>query len=296
MPHPPHHDWPGSRLYECRVLHERFLPRRHRFSYRVFYLAVDLDELSRIGRDLPLFSLGGWNVVSLHEDDYLRLQDPLHNPRGAATTPPAPSAQGGTLKQRVLAYCAQHGVTVGPGARVTLVTLPRLFGYAFNPISLYFCRDERGVERCAIVEVTNTYREVKQYFLPALDRGSGPAVFGAVLPKLFYVSPFSPLDATFDFRVHEPGATLAVRIDDHEQGRRTLHSTLTGTARPLTGTWLGLMLLRHPLVTLRVILLIHWQALRLWLKRVPHHPKSGRPDLQRDLRHPHASLIRRSPA
>lgn len=283
-----------SRLYECRVLHERFHPRRHRFSYRLFYLALDLDELPRLARELPFFSLGRWNLVSLHEDDYLRLQDPLHPP-AAASGPAAGSADTTSLKARVLSYCAEHGLQLGADAKVTLVTLPRILGYAFNPISLYFCRSADGTRRAAIAEVTNTYREVKHYFLPARQGGAGPIEFGARVPKHFYVSPFSPLDLAFDFRVREPGRTLALRIDDFAEGRRVLHSTLTGEASPLTGAGLVLALLRHPLVTLRVITLIHWQALRLWLKRVPHFPKAGRPDLQRGLRRPHASLLRRSP-
>lgn len=277
------------------MLHERFLPKRHRFAYRVFYLAVDLDELPQLDRALPLFSCNRANLVSLWEKDYLPLQDPLHNPTDGAAALPAP-APSHSLKARVLIYCARHGVDLDPSAKVTLVTLPRLFGYAFNPISLFICRDGQGVPRCAIVEVTNTYREVKQYFLPVRPGGSGPAEFTAELPKHFYVSPFSPLDAAFAFRVREPGRSLAVSIDDHEQGQRTLHSTLTGEARPLTSGQLLLALIRHPLVTLRVIGLIHWQALRLWLKRVPHFPKAANPALQRDLRHPHSSLIRRSTA
>ncbi len=282
----------NSRLYECRVQHERFEPKPHRFSYRVFYLAVDLDELPELARSLRLFSVQGWNIVSLREDDYLRLQDPLHQPDG----PVAPPVSARSLKERVLAFCAEHALQLGAGAKVTLVTLPRILGYAFNPVSLYFCRSADGARRGAIAEVTNTYGEVKAYFLPANPTRDQAAEFAAVLPKHFYVSPFSPLDVAFDFLVREPGERLAVRIDDLAQGRRTLHSTLTGEARPLTSGTLASALLRHPLVTLRVITLIHWQALRLWLRRVPHYPKADRPELQRGLRRPHSSLISRTPA
>lgn len=276
-------------------MHERLEPRRHRFSYRVFYLAVDLDDLPRLHRTLPLFSWNRRNLVSLFGEDYLRLHEPLHNPEQTAAPTVSPPAPGG-LKERVRCFCARHGADPGPGARVTLVTLPRLFGYAFNPISLFIVHRADGTAAGAIAEVTNTYREVKQYFLPVQHGPAGSIEFGAVVPKHFYVSPYSPLDAVFAFTLREPGRGLALRIDDYESGRRTFRSSLAGTARALTSASLAGALLRHPLVTLRVIALIHWQALRLWLKGVPHFPKADRPDLQRGLRHPHATLTRRSPA
>lgn len=287
---------PVSRLYECRVLHERFHPKPHRFAYRVFYLALDLDELAHFDQTVPIFSVNRRNLVSIFENDYLQIDGPLHNDTSAIAASSAPAAPRASLKDRARRFCARHGVDLGAEAKITLVTLPRLFGYTFNPISLFICRDAAGTPLCAIAEVTNTYREVKHYHLPLRARAVGPAEFGARVPKHFYVSPFSALDAVFDFSVREPGSHLAVRIDDYEQRRRTLHSTLTGTANPLTTAALAGAVLRHPLVTLRVITLIHWQALRLWLKGVPHFPKAERPDLQRSVRRPHASLIRRSPA
>ncbi len=281
----------GSRLYACRVLHERLLPKRHRFCYRVFYLAIDLDELGALGRRLPLFSVNASNVFSIRESDYLPTGEPVHN--GAEPPAGVPARAGVTLKERVLAFCAARGVDLGDGARVTLVTLPRMFGYAFNPVTFYLCSDAVGGRRCSIAEVTNTYREMKAYFLPEISGGAGVPVFGARLPKHFYVSPFSGLDVEFDFQVREPGRTLAVKIDDFDGGRRTLHSTLTGEARPLTGRALAGSLFRYPLLTARVIALIHWQALRLWLKRVPHISKASNPELQRGLRRPHPSIATR---
>jgi len=285
-----------SRLYECRVLHERFHPKRHRFVYRVFYLAVDLDELTQLDRTVALFSLNRSNVVSLHEADYLPLDQPLYNAGPDAAPPRVRTATQHSLKERVRAFCAAQGVDLGSMPRITLVTLPRLFGYAFNPISLFICRDAAGAPLCAIAEVTNTYREVKHYYLPLRSQCRTPVEFGATVPKHFYVSPFSALDAVFDFTLRESEQGIALRIDDYEQRRRTLHSTLTGWARPLTSRTLASALWRHPLMPATVIIRIHWQALRLWLKRVPHFPKAERTELQRGIRHPHTSLTRRSPA
>lgn len=304
----------SSALYESRVLHERFAPRRHRFAYRLFYLALDLDELPALGRRLRLFSLGGFNLFGLRERDYLPLDEPVHNPSaggarspGAVSGPARPEVtlpprnarpQVGhhfALKQRVAAFCARHGVTLPDDARVTLVTLPRVLGYQFNPVSFYFCRDAAGAPLAAIAEVTNTFREMKAYFVPlAPARPVAGSFFHLRAPKHFYVSPFSDVDVAFDFTLRAPGEKLAVRIDDFAAGARTLHSTLTGERRPLTDARLAWYAVKFPLLTLRVIALIHWQALRLWLKRVPFFAKAARAADQRDLVRPHASLVRPS--
>ena len=274
----------SSRIYACRVTHERLSPKRHAFTYRLFYLALDLDELGELDRRLPGFSMNDPNLFSLWERDYLPPEAP---------SPPLEPEANLSLKQRVIVFCRRRGIDLGAGAKITLVTLPRVFGYAFNPVSFYFCRDEAGVPRCAIAEVTNTYREMKAYFLPRSGGVHDPVEFAARVPKHFYVSPFSSLETAFDFRLFLPGRRIAVRIDDFAGADRTLHSTLTGEAEALTGGRLAGCLFRYPLVTLRVILLIHWQALRLWWKGVPHFAKAARPDLQRDVRRPHASLAPR---
>ena len=314
-----------SALYECRVWHERFVPRAHQFAYRLFYFALDLDEVPRLSRALAWFSAQGRHVFHFRADDYLPITEPRHNPHPEAAGNPAaegrladfaaaqrrsgPVAAADptgalALKARVRAFCAAHGADFGPHGRVLLVTLPRLFGYQFNPVSFYFCWDGAQRPVGAVAEVSNTFREVKPYFLPvregvpAAGVGRAGSASGAVFhlraPKHFYVSPFSPLDLSFDFTLHTPGAKLAVRIDDFAPERRVLHSTLTGERRALTSARLSWFLLKYPLVTLRVITLIHWQAFLLWWKRVPFFRKADGAALQRDLYRPHASLVRTS--
>jgi len=290
----------NSRLYECRVLHARFVPKPHRFAYRLFMLAVDLDELPLLHRRLRLFSVNRANIYSFRENDFLPTSEPLFNP-SAADSPTASAADRAALtvvplKARVLAFFASHGIDLGPGGRVQLVMLPRLLGYSFNPVSFYYGYDAAGTCLGAIAEVTNTFREMKPYFVgPAQKLDGAPATAGTGefrlrTPKFFYVSPFSDVDVAFDFHLSAPKDKLAVQIDDYVGTQRTLTSSLHGPSSPLTDARLAWFTFKYPLLTLRIIGLIHWHALRLFLKKTPWFPKSARSDDQRDLYHPHASL------
>ena len=193
------------------------------------------------------------------------------------------------LKERVVAYVAGQGVDL-EGGRVVLVTLPRILGYLFNPVSFYFCYDRSGEPVAALAEVTNTFREMKPYFLgPEAREG---AAFHRLAPKHFYVSPFSDVDVAFDFQLKVPGDGLSVHIDDYADGRRTLTSTLQGNRRELTGRRLAWFALKYPLLSLRIIALIHAHAAVLWLKGVPSYAKAARPGHQRGLYRPHVSIAR----
>ena len=307
----------NSCLYECSVLHARFSPRQHRFLYRIFLFAIDLDELETLHRRLRLFSFNRANLYSFRDADFLPTSEPVHNaPTPAAPPPPRPSS----LKARVVAHLASHGTDL-TGGRVVLVTLPRVFGYLFNPVSFYFCYDRAGAPVAALAEVTNTFKEMKPYFLgpetrrpsPVSDRPapisvSAPstsnfpsstgealasgATFTLRTPKHFYVSPFSDVDVAFDFTLRTPAENLSIQIDDYVGAERTLTSTLTGPRRALTGARLAWFTLKYPLLTLRIIGLIHGHAFVLWLKRVPWFAKSARAADQRALYRPHSSIAR----
>lgn len=279
-----------SKVYECRVMHARFFPKAHRFAYRVFMLSLDLDELPELDRRHRLFSVDRGNLFSLRTTDFLPLTEPLHN----ASSPSEcnqygyTSADTPTLKERVIRYLNTHGVEADDSVRVELITLPRMLGYRFNPVSFYYVRDADDQLIASIVEVTNTFHEMKPYLLKADDRDDkGPR---RRMPKNFYVSPFSDVDVEFDFRLRPAADRLAVYIDDYEEDRRNLATSITGSSRPLTDGTLAGFLFRYPLLTLRVIFLIHWHALRLWLKRIPWFAKKNRSDAQSNLYRPHESL------
>lgn len=247
--------------------------------------AVDLDELETLHRRFTLFSVNRPNLYSFREQDFLPTGEPLHN--GAVRAGSAP-AGGAGLKARVTAYLAGRGVDLA-GGRVVLVTLPRVLGYLFNPVSFYFCYDRQGAPVAALAEVTNTFKEMKPYFLGP-DRRAGDEAFALRTPKHFYVSPFADVDVAFDFRLPPPGERLAIQIDDYIGEERTLTSTLTGPRRELTGPRLAWYALKYPLITLKVITLIHWHALLLWLKRVPWFAKAARSSDQRELYRPHPTI------
>ncbi len=277
-----------SCLYECEVMHARFSPRAHRFVYRLFLFAIDLDELETLHGRLALFSFNRPNFYSFRESDYLPTHEPLHPMR----PPPNPVChliddKPRSLKERVVAHLAAQGVELS-GGRVVLVALPRVCGYLFNPVSFYFCYDRAGACVAALSEVTNTFREMKPFFLGPATQTEG--AFRLRTPKYFYVSPFSDVDVDFDFILRPPTERLAVQIDDYVGGQRTLTSVLTGPRRALTNGRLAWFTLKYPLLTLRIIARIHWHALLLWLKQVPWFAKAGRAAEQRDLYRPHASI------
>lgn len=261
-----------SCLYECEVVHERLLPRRHSFRYHLFFMDIALEELPRLG--LTLFSVNRFNFYSFRDRDHLDL--------GAAG-----------IRANLEQWLSEtHHVTLPVDARIRLVTLPRILGYFFNPVCFYFIFDTAGRAIHAIAEVTNTFREMKPYFLATPQR---EGYFELIIPKHFYVSPFSKLDTSFHFKLEVPGDRIRIHIDDLEGGERTLLSWIHGERKPLTDSRLAWYLIRYPLLTFQVIAKIHWQAFRLWARSFTFFRKAANPELQRDVLRPHGSLTQTPP-
>ncbi len=195
-------------------------------------------------------------------------------------------------KQKMLAWIAAQGLELPTDTRVCLLTLPRIAGYLFNPVSFYFCFDTAGAPVAAVAEVGNTFGEMKPYLLRGEELTNGE-VFRRIVPKHFYVSPFSSLDLSFDFKLRVPGNSLEIHIDDRAGEQRVLLSALTGKRAALTDANLARFTVKYPLLTLKVIFLIHWQALLLWWKKIPWHRKSANAAQQRDVLNPHPSIARK---
>ena len=261
----------NSALYECRVMHHRLSPKVHHFRYRIFMFALDLDEIDALAAQIPFFSRNHTNLYEFRDRDHLTL----------------PGLESAGTKVNVIAWLAEQGIAFPTGGRILLVTLPRVLGHIFNPVSFYWCFDAAGEPLCAIAEVGNTFGEMKPYLLSSRQGERG---FTLVTPKHFYVSPFSPLDLSFDFSLRVPDERLRVRIDDLDGGDRVMLTALTGKRAPLTAARLALYTLKYPLITLKVIGLIHWHAARLWLKRLPVYRKAENVAMQRNVLKPHASL------
>jgi DUF1365 family protein len=243
---------PAAGLYLGRVMHPRLRPRRHRFVYRVFSLLVDLDRLAALDRGLRLLSVNRPNLLSLQERDH-----------GAR--------DGSPLRPWVDARLRAHGLDLA-GGRVLLLCFPRLLGYVFNPLSVYYCYDAAGGLAAIVYEVKNRSGEQHAYVVPLPPGG------GAVRQrqrKAFYVSPFLEMAARYRFKLEPPGARLSVVIQEEVAQETTLVAALVAERRPLTDAQLLRAVLRLPLMTYKVTLGIHFEALRLWLKGVPLQPRAA---------------------
>lgn len=257
----------ASALYEGRVSHTRLAPMEHTFGYRVGLVYLDLDEVEALFERLPGWSLGRLGVVRLRRADYLG-------------DPSVPLDEA--VRRRVSSELGRR-----PTGAVRMLTNLCTWGYAFNPVTFYYCFDAAGDLDAVVAEITNTpWRERHAYVLDAAractvsadDEGAEaaqPRRLHWSFDKDFHVSPFFPMEQVYEWSFSEPGERLDVHMTSREGGRSVFHAGLGLTRRELTPTSALGLLVRHPLLTWRVPLAIYWQALRLYLKRAPFfvHPR-----------------------
>lgn len=235
-----------SRIYSGRVMHRRLAPLEYRFVYPVFSFLLDVDRIGERARSCRLFSHNAFNLFSFYNVDH-----------GAR--------DGSALRPWVEGHLARLGIALD-GGPIEILCFPRLLGFTFNPLSMWYCHDRNGDLLAVLCEVHNTFGESHSYLLH--DGGQplqGPV--RASQAKCFHVSPFLPMGLQYEFRLSQPEEQLRLAIRCRKDGELTMAAAQTAVAMPFTDKTLLRTFLRMPLMTFKVVAMIHWQALKLFARR-----------------------------
>ena len=264
-------------LYIGAVMHRRARPIRRRFEYRAFWLVLDLDTIEQATRGLKLLSVGRFNLFSFSVRDHADGRD-------------------GNLRHKIAALAADAGCRAdGP---IRLMTMPRVLGYVFNPLSVYFCHDARGSLTAIVWEVSNTFGGRHSYAIGVDDPDA--KVVRQHCRKQLHVSPFIDMDIEYHFRAVQSPDALSLGIVDYDRDGVLMTAAMSARRRPLTDRELLAAFARMPFSTMKVIAAIHWEAVRLWLKGVRYRrppPDGGKPvALHSASAHPAAARATSSPA
>lgn len=240
----------AAALYFGEVVHERKRPRLHQLRYNVFSMLLDVDELDEVSAKNNFFSYNRWGLFSLYDKD--------HGNAGP---------KQGSIAQWVRGQLKEAGLTAG-GHRIDLLCYPRILGYVFNPLSVYFCYARSGDLRTIIYEVHNTFGERHAYVIEVDDNAR--SVIQQEGDKEFFVSPFIPMECQYKFRIQPPDDDVRVVMRVEDKDGLLLTASFSAYRRPFDDKNLVHAFLRFPLMTIKVIMGIHWEALKLWRKNVPY--------------------------
>jgi len=245
-----------SGIYIGRLRHRRFTPRKHEFEYPIFMALLDIDRLPELMRVSRFCSVNRWNWASFDDRDHFG--DPL-----------AP------LRERLARDAQNDGVEL-PDGKIFLLTHLRYLGYNFNPVSFFYCCNRAGRVDAILAEVNNTFGETRNYWLTDRLREAGVGRAYRFSKKL-HVSPFMQMDCSYKFSFNEPAERISVHTDVMRNGVAMFDATLTMERLEWNAANLHRTLARFPWMTARVIAGIHWEALKLYLKKVPliSHPGPG---------------------
>ena len=239
-----------SCIYSGFVTHRRFKPKRHFFSYKTFSLLIDLNEIESLERKIKFFSYNKFNILSFYNLD--------HGPR-----------DGSCLVTWTKKILAESKIDIGSGT-IKLLCFPRFFGYVFNPLSVFYCYDKNLQLKAVLYEVKNTFNEQHTYVFPASPSSN---LILHRCDKKFYVSPFIEMKTFYNFRLLKPGKIINVFIKQSDIDGTLLIACQVGQKLELNSKNLFAQFLKHPLMSFKVILAIHFEAFRLWAKGIKHVKK-----------------------
>ncbi len=235
----------NSSIYNGSVIHKRFKPKKHFFKYKVFSLFLDLSELKELNNNLNFFSLNKFNLISFYEKD--------HGER-----------DGSSLLDWVKNNLRSNSISTD-NIKVKLLCYPRILGYVFNPLSIFFIYDNDENLISILYEVKNTFGEQHTYLFKI--EGENKLIQNNCSKK-FHVSPFIEMDCNYFFRILNPGDKLSVIIDQYDQEGKILFASQDGIRSDLTNKNLMNSYLKHPLMTFKIISAIHFEAFKLWIKGI----------------------------
>ena len=233
----------NSKIYTGKVIHRRFKPKEHYFKYSVFSLLIDLDELEDIQKEISIFSYNKFNIISFFDKD--------HGERDSSS-----------LKNWVYSNLKTLGIE--EEVKIKLLCYPRIFGYVFNPLSIFFVYDKNSKLIAILYEVKNTFGEQHTYVFKTNDE----TVIQNNCKKQFYVSPFIEMNCEYSFKILKPEEQLSVVINQSDEEGKLLFASQDGIAQEFNNKNLIISFLSHPLMSFKVIAAIHYEAFKLWIKRI----------------------------
>ena len=235
----------NSLIYTGTVIHKRFKPKKHSFKYKVFSLLIDLSELKILDKSLKLFSYNKFNIISFYDKDH-------------------GSRDGSSLKTWVIDNLKKNNIQTDD-IQIKLLCYPRIFGYVFNPLSVFYVYDKNLDLITILYEVKNTFGEQHTYIFKS-DKQQN--LIQHVCKKKFHVSPFIEMNCVYFFRLLKPGNKISVIIDQNDEEGKILFASQDGIKNELNNKTLIKIYLKHPLMTFKIILAIHYEAFKLWIKGI----------------------------
>ena len=235
----------NSLIYTGNVIHKRFKPKIHSFNYKVFSLLIDLSELDVLDKSLRLFSYNKFNIISFYEKD--------HGPR-----------DGSSLRNWVIDNLKKNNIETND-VQIKLLCYPRIFNYVFNPLSVFYVYDKNSELISILYEVKNTFGEQHVYVFKTKKNQN---LIQHICKKKFHVSPFIKMDCVYFFRLLKPSNKISVIIDLNDQDGKILYASQDGFRSDLNNKNLIKSYLKHPLMSFKIILAIHFEAFKLWTKGI----------------------------